>query len=293
MHDKRVEDLSATEIDTLCLAGERITNGPLNATFKVLHRQRSYFVRERLVRDEDYGQTFAGERYIPKDLHQHLFIPDLLNVIHEGNVERFAIFRWIEGALPDWSSYDVLARLAEVLVTVHKHGSTGLGDVGVQLVTTPVPEFISNLLRAEYERLGSYVPPALEACWEEYLQLVSTLFLDERPTLCHGDVHCGNLLWDASGRLWVLDWEAARFRVPAADFNQLQHRWLSEAQQDVVITRYCQETQRDPLLFRAQISALRVLWHVRTFNFQVQVLLARPQDYAYHLDSAASLVGAL
>ena len=98
-----------------------------------------------------------------------------------------------------------------------------------------------------------------------------SLFAGEPVVLCHGDIHRGNVIGDVTGQLWLVDWEAVRFRVAAADFNQLHQDWLTQAQERIVVDEYVRLTGHEPERLRRQIAFLRVLWHLRTLNFHIRV----------------------
>lgn len=259
--------------------GRKITDGSLNATYQITLAGRPAFVRERLVRDQEYGQVFAGERHLPSSITSALRVPALRQIV----AERFAVFEWVDGAPPDWTNPEVLDALAAALVTIHCHTGDDLGDLGRDRRKVPVAGFLAELLATEHRRL----PKKLRA----RLRMPDTAeeFCDEAIRLCHGDVHPGNFLW-RDGELWVLDWEAARFRVAAADFNQLHHSWLDDAGQRRVLDRYCALTGRDAGPFLRQVRILRALWHLRTFNFHTLVLGANPAAYRQHLEAAESFL---
>ena len=283
------------ELDRLCTPETRINHGPLNDAFVIEIDGRRVFVRKRVLVDATYGQTFAGERFVPPVLRQHIRVPALLGVIVDEEMrERFAVFAFVSGREPDWSTERTLRDLAEVLASIHRCPARGFGDVGRDPITCSAPDFIQELIEAELGRL----PPALEATRLilETLRPTARLVevLDgETPVHCHGDVHRGNFLTDDGGDLWVLDWEAARFRVAASDFNQMSHRWLKPDQELLVMQEYARQSGRDLRWLTAQIAVLRVLWHLRTFNFQILVKGSAEVTQQHHLVSVLDYVSQL
>lgn len=116
------------------------------------------------------------------------------------------------------------------------------------------------------------------------------VFRNEPVVLCHGDVHAGNWLPDRASRLWLVDWEAARFRVAASDFNQLHWHWLDRKSQDLLLGHYAHISGRDLRPLYAQVGVTRLLWHLRTYNFYTLVQGEAPGAHAAHLDHAAGLL---
>lgn len=110
-------------------------------------------------------------------------------------------------------------------------------------------------------------------------------FAGEAPCLCHGDVHRRNVLIAPNGRVILLDWEAVRYRVAAADFNQTRVDWLCPATDATTVAAYADRTGRDAGVFATQVAILRLLWHLRTYNFEVRVRRGARNVHAHHLEA--------
>jgi aminoglycoside phosphotransferase (APT) family kinase protein len=284
-------DLTLDQTERLCRTGRLLTRGPLNDTYVGRVRGREVFVRHRTVDDEQYGQTFVGERHAVPLLAGGLRVPAVLQVVADRTGrERFGVFEFIEGAEPRWSEPAVLDALADALVTIHRVPGQALGNLGGVLLREPVVDHLRRLLVEECDRLPLIPQTAYLRTARLPVLAAESCFEGEPVCLCHGDVHAGNVLQDRGGRLWVVDWEAARFRVAAADFNQLHADWLTGDQQDAVLGRYAERTGRDPERLRLQVQVLRFLWHVRTYNFQVLVRGADPRTQRDHLDTATAIM---
>jgi aminoglycoside phosphotransferase (APT) family kinase protein len=274
----------------LCASGKLITRGPLNDTYRVDLAGAAYLVRHRTVHDDAYGQTFAGERHVPVGLRRLLRVPALLDVVSDAyGREAFAIFEFIE-ASPTRPGVDPL-ELPEILATIHATRGPGLGDLGRPLEQTATTDFVSGLIEDELRRLGvGSEERAVREAGQGVLRATGC-FGREAPCLCHGDVHAANFLRARDGRISVIDWEAARFRVAAADFNQLHDRWLSPSADQAVLRGYAERTGRDLASFARQVAALRFLWHVRTFNFHVLVRGDPPTRHLRQLNAAVGQAG--
>ena len=82
--------------------------------------------------------------------------------------------------------------------------------------------------------------------------------------LCHGDYHPSNVLWDADGRLWVIDWPNAAAGDPEADACRTYLILLryAPALAESYLRLYCGETARGektildwlPLLAAARLT---------------------------------------
>lgn len=287
-------NLTLAETRALCAAGELITRGPLNDTYVGIVSEEPVFIRHRVLIDDQYGQTFAAERLLPATLRDTVPIPTVRQIVtDEENRERFAIFEHIDGTTPEWNSSEVLFALASVLACVHGYMSESFGNLGGSQSHEGAEPYLRSLIEDEVTRLRSVVEDVPFVDKKGRLAIVTSCFESEKPTLCHGDVHAGNWMQDRTGRVWAVDWEAARYRVSAADFNQLHLGWLSPVQQRLVLDVYLELTGRDKADLLTQIAVLRFLWHLRTFNFHVIIRGMSPNAYREHLDAAAVLYDTL
>lgn len=271
--------------------GRIMVAGPVNVAYELRIDGETFFVRKRIVDDDEYGQQFAAERYAVEIVGSALRMPRLIQVVSDQiGRERYALFEFIAGEEPDWSRSENLTALAGVLATIHSVPGPGLGNITSELQATSVREYLCDLLLREASRL-SHRRDVARGAVEQAKAL--TMFEDERPCLCHGDIHRGNFLTDTNNRLWVLDWEACRYRVAASDFNQLQVGWLNDADEAFVLTEYNRFTGRELPLLTTQIRILRLLWHIRTFNFHVNVLGRSAAACAHELTAADELLQSL
>lgn len=266
-------DVTVAEAERACAEGRLITAGPLNNTYGVTLRGRPVFIRHRVVHDLEYGQTFAAERFVYGLLGPSVNVPRLLFFCEGGEGSAYAGFEYLVEEPTDWSAPSSLTGLATVLAAVHEVTGQHLGnaDGGVGAGTDVVPFlrdlFENELQRAPRELLREVGDDRLRG----WIGETEALFDGEPVTLCHGDVRDANIVTDQAGRNWLVDWEAARFRVPAADFNQMHYDWLTASQEKAVLEHYMELTGRDLNLFVRQIRSLRILWHLRTMNFYLLV----------------------
>ena len=273
-----------------CEGAECVHRGPLNVGYRVVTAELgAAFVRLRLVHDEQYGQTFAAERYLEPASVAGINIPSLLAFSDEPAI---AAFEWIDGSAPNWTS-SALRQLASALARLHENTGAGFGDIAAPKIKSDAPRYLWQLFRTELHRARSAALPAdLAHNRTAQLRKLFDIFVDEVPRLVHGDIHAGNLLQDKSGLLWLLDWEAARYRVAASDFNQAHTGWLTAEQDATLLTMYCCLTDRNEAAFRRQVQLMRALWHLRTFNFTNLVLRSAAAEDDHHLLDASEAITA-
>jgi aminoglycoside phosphotransferase (APT) family kinase protein len=273
----------------VCAESELIARGPLNYTYRVELDGTPYIVRHRRKHVGAYGQTFAGERHLPDRLRRLLRVPALLKVAPDSRGrDAFAIFELIETS-PIRHGVDP-SELLEILTTIHDIQGSAMGDLGRPFQRVAAEAFLSRLIRDEVRHLEAAPPASAIRKVEQQVLRATACFKGEPPCLCHGDVHTGNFLRRRDGRISVIDWEAVRYRVAAADFNQLHDRWLSSAADLATMRAYAERQGRDFDVFARQVAILRFLWHLRTFNFYVRVQREPSAQHERHLEAALAQV---
>jgi len=279
------------DVRRACAQGRLLVRGPLNDAYAATLRGHPVFIRHRTVRDAEYGQTFAAERYVYDQLDSRVRVPRLLAVVAENGEAAYAVFDFVPTQPTDWTSAETLAKLAGMLAAIHEIQGKGLGYVGHEGQATDVVGYLSQLYGDELERTEQQVQHAIGADRLAFwVHAVDALFEDEPIVLCHGDVYQDNVLADLEGGLWLIDWEAARYRVAASDFNQIRHNWLNYPQEQALLREYVRLTGADGSRLSDQIASLRVLWHIRTLNFYVRVHKQSVQENYRHIDAARALL---
>lgn len=286
----RWADVTIDDVRAACAAGDLIAAGPLNNAYSTTLAGHRVFVRQRIVNDGEYGQTFAAERFVYDLLGPGVRVPRLLFLRHDDRPV-FAVFEFVSSSPIDWSEPGPLVRLANMLTDVHEARGAALGNVGQAGTAVDVVQYLQELFSSELRRTPPDVVEALGrghlAGWRDS---VDTIFRNEPIVLCHGDIRGPNVLMDDDGKMWLVDWEAARFRVAAADFNQTHYGWLGPAEESTLIDAYIDRTGRDRDLLVDQIRSLRILWHIRTLNFYFLVHQSSIQDQYEHVDIARALL---
>ncbi len=157
-----------------------------------------------------------------------------------------AVYRWIDAVNLSSAWGSALPELAPLLGRLHGGTPQLMGRLG----TLPMPPedfglpFVAELsddLRA-LKGLGPNVRPALHELqallspYDEQLQHLLALALKSQEVIrfqphdlvvCHTDAHGGNVMRDAAGGLWIIDWESARLAPPEHDLWML-HSGLPE-----------------------------------------------------------------
>jgi aminoglycoside phosphotransferase (APT) family kinase protein len=286
-------DLGVVEVRLACAQGHLIVRGPLNDAYRVTLRGQLVFVRHRTVRDAEYGQTFAAEQYVYELLDSRVRIPRLLALVADQGEPAYAVFDFVSTQLTDWTSMRALAELAHTLAAIHEVRGEKLGYVGQEGLEVDAADYLRQLYADELSRTEPQVQRAIGSDYlTNWLCAVRDLFEDEPIVLCHGDVYQPNVLTDLAGNLWLIDWEAARYRVAASDFNQMRHGWLTYSQEQAVMREYVRLTGVDLDRLSGQVVSLRVLWHVRTLNFYMRVHSQSIQQQWPHIAAARCLLEA-
>jgi aminoglycoside phosphotransferase (APT) family kinase protein len=264
---------------------EILQDGPINTTFRFTWNEGNYVARKRLPNLSRTNQLFAAERFVEPVLRGRLRMPELLAV--RLRREKMAIFRHIDNIPPDWTDHSIQEQLVRALIAVHSIPGHGLGGVNMPRRVVGQARYLWRMFDREFFLFCRTAPlSAGEASALRREKAAFELFEERQPTLCHGDVHSLNFLQDRSGQLWTIDWEAARYRFPEADFNQMHTGWLSEEIERRVLTAYCATAGLELGAFTRGVRAFRILWHLRTYNFFVE---GRKDDAARHLSHVERL----
>lgn len=284
-------DRDLAEIQRACTAGRLIVAGPLNNAYSAELDGRPVFIRQRVVQNEEYGQTFAAERFVYRLLGQNIRVPPLLYIGKDNIRPVCAVFEFVPSIPTDWTDPDNLIRLAETLASIHEIRGDRLGDIGQESDADDVVEFLYTLYTNEICRAPSEVVDDLgHGILESWATGVESVFRNEPIVLCHGDIRAANILSDEEANLWLVDWEAARFRVAGSDFNQIHFGWLNRDQEEAVVAEYSKMTSREPGALRTQINSLRILWHIRTLNFYTRVHCRPVSEQSNHISMARQLL---
>ena len=162
-----------------------------------------------------------------------------------------AVYGWIDAVNLSSAWEAALPELAPLLGRLHGGTPQLMDRVG----TLPMPPedfglpFMAELsddLRA-LKGLRSNARPALTELqslltpYDEQLQHLLALALKSQKVIrsqphdlvvCHTDAHGGNVMRDAAGELWVIDWESARLAPPEHDL------WMLHSRLPEVLPRY-------------------------------------------------------
>ena len=167
------------------------------------------------------------------------------------------VYGWIEAKNlgPDWE--DALGELAPLLGRLH----VGTPEVMARVSRLPAPPedfglsfegaLLENLrflqaippdARPGVHALGALLLPHehdLRRLLDQARSFQQTARARLRPfVLCHTDAHGGNVMRDAAGGLWVIDWEMARLAPPEHDL------WMLHARLAEVLPAYEEGTGR-------------------------------------------------
>jgi thiamine kinase len=198
----------ATHPSTALLADVRLTaidSGLSNFAWRAAAGDERRFVRLARVGSEGLGADLYAEARI---LHLVSAAGIAPQVMRCDPVRRLLVTQWIEpGGGP--SSFDepaLVETVAQLLARLHAQPAPG--DLRVVRFD------------AQARTLEAALPASVSA--SELLAGASDVFArlaqaPAPPVLCHHDLHAENMLFDADGRLWLVDWEYAGLNDPVFD----------------------------------------------------------------------------
>lgn len=154
----------------------------------------------------------------------------------------FLLFQWKDGKHPSGTKIQMIARMAELLARFHET-SRGYIAAGGPMTTYRMDwtkiysrklkrlnylrkcaeakgDAFSKLFLAQYPYLKSRIKWALQRLPEtSFKELLLACQAD--PSLGHGDYSRGNLILDAEGRLFLMDFDTISIALPMRDISHL------------------------------------------------------------------------
>lgn len=245
---------------------------------------------ERLFLKVRRSVTNPASLLVPRHLHDH------------GVTRVVAPLPTREGRL--WASagtYDMIVYPFIDAVRAMEHGMTGeqwqtYGQIFRQIHHVPVPANLAGSMRRETftpytadwvrqidaylaaERLTDPISNEVALVWQEHREQIWTA-LERAETLgrrlaaanlplvlCHADCHTGNILLDAHGALWVVDWDETMLAPKERDLmfamgGGIYRGWVSAANERDFLAGY-HDADIDPLA----LSYYRYAWAVAEFG---------------------------
>ena len=197
-----------TAADTAALATatfEPIAGSLSNFAWHVSMPGQDRFVRYARAGNERLGADLHAEGEILRVVADAGLAP---SVVRCDPSARLLVTQWIASAADDRSAAGrdrMIRRVAATLRQLHE--------------LTPPPgvrpvDFAVQARQLEAALPAQFAQPALDDCAAEVL---SRLGPGRAPVLCHHDIHAQNLVTDAAGRLWLVDWEYAGLGDPVFD----------------------------------------------------------------------------
>jgi aminoglycoside phosphotransferase len=198
----------ATATGTAALAAatfEPIAGSLSNFAWHVWAPGQDCFVRYARLGSEQLGADLHAEGEILGFVANAGLAP---RVVRCDPCARLLVTQWIAGAAVDPTASARDRTIRQVATTLRRlHELTPLAGIRTVDFAAQIRQ-LEAALPAEVERL------ALAAC---AVEVMARLGPGRTIALCHHDIHAQNLLADAAGRLWLVDWEYAGLGDPVFD----------------------------------------------------------------------------
>ncbi|NEE03428.1 phosphotransferase enzyme family protein [Phytoactinopolyspora halotolerans] len=152
---------------------------------------------------------------------------DYLVTDMSGRVWR--LYEWVDGRVPELSDEDTVRWLAAQIGHIHALGITP--PAGVE------PHPFYQRVDVDWESLagdaaasGTGWAPDLEAKLDQLVELSDLVNTapDDEPVMCHRDPKATNVLQDAAGRRWLVDWDNSGPMDPARELGLLLMHHLND-----------------------------------------------------------------
>ncbi|WP_165367489.1 phosphotransferase enzyme family protein [Phytoactinopolyspora endophytica] len=150
-------------------------------------------------------------------------------VAHDPLGQAWRVYEWVDGEVPDRTDTETVQWLAGQLGRIHalglEPGDDAKPDPFYQRVDVDWDELADDASRA-----GVDWWPALEAATPQLVELSCLVNAspDGRPIMCHRDPKASNVLRDAAGRRWLVDWDNAGPMAPWRELGLLLMHHLAD-----------------------------------------------------------------
>ncbi len=211
-----------------------LSGGAVNTTYK-LQIGKEAFVLRLYTRDRSHSKT---EKEIYRLLDGKVPTPKLLYTDEEAQPWAYSIFEWISGVHLSSVSQDhktsLSFELGRILTSIHafkftQGGLFGVGmEVGNSFEVGSSPYFEETLsVLSKGKKIRHRLGEELARQTVYFIQKNKDFFPKVENNICltHADFKPVNLLYDAEGKVFVLDWEFAHAGIGLLDFAiLLRHR---------------------------------------------------------------------
>lgn len=189
-----------------------------------LENGERYVLRRQTQRATDLGINYQQESQILTAIAPLALAPTPIYTD-----ETASLLSWIDGTTPSKFRPDLLKKLAEKLVKLHHFPLQG-GSSAEHFPILNLAErcqFLWDKLPAQKQATLPFSPPFAP---------IEPLTL----TLCHHDIHLGNLV-EQENKLFIIDWEYAAISDPALDLALCLHaNAFSESEWQFFLQQYCE-----------------------------------------------------
>ena len=201
----------------------RLDLGPRRYALKELFRRPA---DEDVRRETEFTAHVAGAGVVlPASLPavDGRFVVEIPDGLGDGWLR---LYEWVDGVPVDPTADGVAEKLGDLLGRLHANARPAPDDADPWYDTTPDAATWSALADEAVERDVEWGPGLADriALIAELSWLVTPTPPD-RMIMCHRDLHPGNVLVDAAGRLVLLDWDDVGPACPDRELAIVLMRW--------------------------------------------------------------------
>lgn len=250
---KTVSDITGENIRV-----SRIPHALTNRVYRVKGREQSWSLRISHENPGELGVLRGREEAVLDSIKLCSWAPNI-----DYFDSKLCLTQWVNGPHLILNSDQKILKLASLIEKIHQMPTTEIAKQEPIHIDEQINLLINNL---EY-RLTASFNEALQQKIHQYAK-------PSEQTLCHFDLHSGNLIETEVG-LKVLDWEYAALGDPTIDIAcAIEGFKLNEAETDTLINHFNLTSEQLELPI-CLVQALSLLWYMNRqaiVNFESEQL---------------------
>jgi len=190
-----------------------VSGGSINDSFHVVSNKGSFFVKSN--QSKKFPEMFVREADGLRQLEKQCpgFTPQVVGLSDDG-IQQILILDWIENIIPNEKSWLALGSKLAVThqLTASQFGLLQNNFMGsVPQINTPTNNFTEFFINCRLQPLveatinQGLMPSEFSLKFDELFRQFNTLIPEELPSLIHGDLWSGNVIFNKAGTPKILD----------------------------------------------------------------------------------------